>query len=118
MKTPAPQRAPGRKKLAAQGQALSDGSYPIPTVDYLKKAIRSVTLTEDTVKPGAPAGTTTPSNSASPSGVEAVTFNLAGASDRMRSPVMRRAGSHTIVTRLCPSSPRETPNQGRISGLT
>jgi hypothetical protein len=42
VKTPAPQRAAGRKKLAAQGQALGDGSFPIPTVDYLKKAIRSV----------------------------------------------------------------------------
>lgn len=42
MKTPAPQRTAGRKKLAAQGQALGDGSFPIPTVDYLKRAIRSV----------------------------------------------------------------------------
>lgn len=41
-KTPAPQRAAGRRKLAAQGNALKDGSFPIPDVPYLKKAIRSV----------------------------------------------------------------------------
>ena len=42
MKTPGPERAAGRKKLAAAGQALGDGSFPIPNVDYLKRAIRSV----------------------------------------------------------------------------
>ena len=42
MKTPAPQRAAGRKKLAAAGQALGDGSFVIPNVDYLRRAIRSV----------------------------------------------------------------------------
>lgn len=41
MKTPAPQRAAGRKKLAAMGQALPDGTAPIPDVAYLKKAIRA-----------------------------------------------------------------------------
>lgn len=41
MKTPAPQRAAGRKKLAAQGQALPGGTTPIPDVAYLKKAIRA-----------------------------------------------------------------------------
>lgn len=47
MKTPAPQRAAGRKKLAAMGQALpaENGqapSFPIPNLDYLRRAIRSV----------------------------------------------------------------------------
>ena len=47
MKTPPAQRAAGRRKLAAKGQALpaADGqapSFPIPDVAYLKKAIRSV----------------------------------------------------------------------------
>lgn len=42
VKTPAPQRAAGRRKLASQGKALSDGSYPIPNVSYLKKALRAV----------------------------------------------------------------------------
>jgi len=42
LKTPAPQRAASRKKLAAQDQALPDGSFPIPSVPYLVKAIRSV----------------------------------------------------------------------------
>jgi hypothetical protein len=42
MKTPAPERAAGRKKLAAEGKALPDGSEPIPNLAYLKKAIRSV----------------------------------------------------------------------------
>jgi hypothetical protein len=42
LKTPAPQRAAGRKKLAAKGQALPGGSFVIPNVDYLKRAIRSV----------------------------------------------------------------------------
>lgn len=41
MKTPAPQRAAGRKKLAAAGQALSDGTAPIPDLAYLRKAIRA-----------------------------------------------------------------------------
>jgi hypothetical protein len=36
------QRAASRKKLAAKGQALADGSEPIPNLDYLKRAIRSV----------------------------------------------------------------------------
>lgn len=42
MKTPAPQRAAGRKKLAKARDALADGSFPIPDVPYLKKAIRAV----------------------------------------------------------------------------
>lgn len=42
MKTPAPQRAAGRKKLAKAHDALADGSFPIPDVPYLKKAIRAV----------------------------------------------------------------------------
>ena len=42
MKTPAPERAAGRRKLAARGQALPGGQEPIPDVPYLKKAIRSV----------------------------------------------------------------------------
>lgn len=42
MKTPPVQRAASRKKLAAANQALPDGSFPVPTVAYLKKAIRAV----------------------------------------------------------------------------
>jgi hypothetical protein len=42
VKTPAPERAASRRKLAAKGQALKDGSFPISDVDHLKKAIRSV----------------------------------------------------------------------------
>lgn len=51
MKTPAPQRAAGRKKLAAQGDALPDGSEPIPNVTYLKKAIRSVGRLDPSKRP-------------------------------------------------------------------
>jgi hypothetical protein len=40
--TPAPQRSAGRKRLAKQGHALKDGSFPIPNVGFLDKAIRSV----------------------------------------------------------------------------
>jgi hypothetical protein len=42
VKTPGPQRAAGRRQLAARKQALPGGSFPIPDVAYLKKAIRSV----------------------------------------------------------------------------
>jgi hypothetical protein len=42
VKTPAPERAAGRAKLAASDDALDDGSFPIPDLAYLKKAIRSV----------------------------------------------------------------------------
>jgi hypothetical protein len=42
VKTPAPERQAGRRRLAKQGHALSDGSYPIPNRGYLKKAIRAV----------------------------------------------------------------------------
>jgi hypothetical protein len=42
VKTPVPERTASRKKLAAKGQALKDGSFPISDVDHLKKAIRSV----------------------------------------------------------------------------
>lgn len=41
MKTPPVQRAAGRKKLAAKGQALSDGTAPVPDLAYLRKAIRA-----------------------------------------------------------------------------
>jgi hypothetical protein len=41
VKTPAPQRAAGRRKLAAEGQALAGGTAPIPDLAYLKKAIRA-----------------------------------------------------------------------------
>lgn len=40
--TPAPERAAGRRRLARQSKALPDGSFPIPNVSYLKKAIRAV----------------------------------------------------------------------------
>lgn len=40
--TPAPQRAAGRRRLAKKKQALPDGSFPIPNVSYLGKAIRAV----------------------------------------------------------------------------
>lgn len=40
--TPAPERAAGRRRLAKQSKALPDGSFPIPNVSYLKKAIRAV----------------------------------------------------------------------------
>lgn len=36
-----PESAAGRRSLAKQGKALSDGSFPIPDVSYLKKAIRA-----------------------------------------------------------------------------
>lgn len=42
VQTPAPERAAGRRKLAKAKQALPDGSFPIPNVSYLGKAIRAV----------------------------------------------------------------------------
>ena len=42
MKTPAPMRAAGRRALAAKGQALPGGQDPVPNLDFLKRAIRSV----------------------------------------------------------------------------
>ena len=42
VKTPPHETAGGRKKLAAKGHALPDGSFPIPNTSYLKKAIRAV----------------------------------------------------------------------------
>src|ERR1039457_848034 len=42
VKTPAPERAAGRRALAAKGQALPGGEDPVPNLDFLKKAIRSV----------------------------------------------------------------------------
>lgn len=41
MKTSVAETKAGRKKLAGSGHALSDGSYPIPNVKYLKKAIKA-----------------------------------------------------------------------------
>jgi hypothetical protein len=41
MKTPVAERQASRKKLTRQGHALKDGSYPIPNVSYLKKAIKA-----------------------------------------------------------------------------
>jgi hypothetical protein len=52
VKTPAPQRAAGRRKLAKAGQALDDGSFPIPSVPYLKKAIRSAGRAPASKRPG------------------------------------------------------------------
>lgn len=40
-KTPPVERAASRRKLAKKGQALPDGSFPIPNVAYLKKAIQA-----------------------------------------------------------------------------
>lgn len=40
-KTPPTERAASRRKLAKKGQALPDGSFPIPNVAYLKKAIQA-----------------------------------------------------------------------------
>jgi len=41
-KTPPNETQGARKRLAAVGNALKDGSFPIPNVAYLKKAIRAV----------------------------------------------------------------------------
>lgn len=51
MKTPAPQRAAGRRALAAKDQALPGGEEPIPDVAYLKKAIRSVGRLDPSKRP-------------------------------------------------------------------
>jgi hypothetical protein len=40
-KTPAVERAASRRRLAKKGQALPDGSFPIPNVAYLRKAIQA-----------------------------------------------------------------------------
>jgi hypothetical protein len=41
MKTPPVERAASRRRLAKKGQARPDGSFPIPNVAYLKKAIQA-----------------------------------------------------------------------------
>jgi hypothetical protein len=51
MKTPAPETAAGRRKLAASGDALKDGTDPIPDVPYLKKAIRSIGRVDPSKRP-------------------------------------------------------------------
>jgi hypothetical protein len=51
VKTPAPETASGRRKLATKGQALKDGSEPIPDLPYLKKAIRSVGRLDPSKRP-------------------------------------------------------------------
>lgn len=51
MKTPAPERAAGRRKLAAAGKALPGGEEPIPDLAYLKKAIRSVGRLDPSKRP-------------------------------------------------------------------
>jgi hypothetical protein len=51
VKTPPAQRAAGRRKLAAKGQALPGGEEPIPNVAYLKKAIRSVGRLDPSKRP-------------------------------------------------------------------
>lgn len=40
--TPAPERAPERRALQAQGKAMPGGRYPVPDRTYLAKAIRAV----------------------------------------------------------------------------
>lgn len=49
--TPAPQRAAGRRKLAAEDKALPDGTDPIPNLDYLKRAIKSVGRVDPSKRP-------------------------------------------------------------------
>jgi len=51
MKTPMVQRAASRKMLAAKGQALPGGQDPIPNLDYLKRAIRSVGRLDPSKRP-------------------------------------------------------------------
>src|ERR1039457_6244820 len=51
VKTPAPERAAGRRALAAKGQALPGGQEPIPDLAYLKKAIRSVGRLDPSKRP-------------------------------------------------------------------
>lgn len=47
VKTPVVERAAGRRKEAAKGHALPDGSFPIPNVAYLKKAIKALGRAKD-----------------------------------------------------------------------
>ena len=51
MKTPAPETAAGRKALAAKDQALPDGTDPIPNLDYLRRAIRSIGRVDPAKRP-------------------------------------------------------------------
>jgi chemotaxis protein histidine kinase CheA len=51
VKTPAPERAAGRRKLAAEGKALPGGEDPIPDLDYLKRAIQSVGRLDPSKRP-------------------------------------------------------------------
>ena len=50
--------------------------------------------------------------------VSAVSTIFDGVGWRDRSPGTRGVGSQTNVTRVLPSAPRDTPNHGRMSGLT
>ena len=51
MKTPAPETAAGRKALAAKDQALPDGTDPIPNLDYLRRAIKSIGRVDPAKRP-------------------------------------------------------------------
>src|ERR1039457_2990630 len=51
VKTPAPERAAGRRALAAKGQALPGGEDPVPNLDFLKRAIRSVGRLDPSKRP-------------------------------------------------------------------
>lgn len=51
MKTPPAERAAGRRKLAAEHKALPGGEDPIPNLDYLKRAIRSVGRLDSSKRP-------------------------------------------------------------------
>lgn len=50
VKTPAPQRAAGRKSLAKRGLALPDGSFPVPNADYWNRARQSIGRVKDPAK--------------------------------------------------------------------
>lgn len=39
-----------RKRMASSGSAMSDGSFPIPDVDALKRAIQSIGRAKDPAK--------------------------------------------------------------------
>lgn len=50
VKTPAPQRAAGRRSLAKRNLALPDGSFPVPNADYWDKARQAIGRVKDPAK--------------------------------------------------------------------
>lgn len=102
-----------RKALQGKGQAMPGGRYPIPNVDFLKRAIRSIGRTPPEKRPAVVAWI---KKRAAALGQSQLAANLSNAADYALELAGNPASSGEIVQRKYASGAAKKPVQSKLKG--